>query len=192
MKLTLIRHGLTEGNLRRLYYGSTDLPLTPQGIAALQELKHTFGYPTAEVYYTSGIRRTEETFAQIFGDLPHSILPGMREMDFGSFEMKSYDMLKDNPEFQTWISGDIYHNCCPGGESAMQVTDRALRALAPVLEAGRDALCVTHGGVIANLLCTWFPGSNYYDCLPEPGHGVQIFFSGSHPESYTPVPMPAQ
>ena len=35
MTLTLIRHGLTEGNLKRLYYGSTDLPLTEAGIAAL-------------------------------------------------------------------------------------------------------------------------------------------------------------
>ena len=29
MKLTLLRHGITEGNRRRLYYGSTDLPLLP-------------------------------------------------------------------------------------------------------------------------------------------------------------------
>ena len=35
MTMTLIRHGLTEGNLKRLYYGSTDLPLTEAGIAAL-------------------------------------------------------------------------------------------------------------------------------------------------------------
>ena len=27
MKLTLLRHGITEVNRRRLYYGSTDLPL---------------------------------------------------------------------------------------------------------------------------------------------------------------------
>ena len=33
----LIRHGITDGNKRRLYYGSTDLPLAPEGIAALKE-----------------------------------------------------------------------------------------------------------------------------------------------------------
>ena len=31
MKLTLLRHGITEGNRRRLYYGSTDLPLLRKG-----------------------------------------------------------------------------------------------------------------------------------------------------------------
>ena len=36
MNLTLIRHGKTEGNLKNLYYGSTNLPLTDIGIAALR------------------------------------------------------------------------------------------------------------------------------------------------------------
>ena len=31
MKLTLIRHGITEGNARRLYYGAADIPLLPEG-----------------------------------------------------------------------------------------------------------------------------------------------------------------
>ena len=31
-RLVLIRHGRTEGSDRRLYYGETDLPLTPEGI----------------------------------------------------------------------------------------------------------------------------------------------------------------
>ena len=35
MKLTLIRHGLTEGNIRRLYYGAMDLPLLPDNIGRL-------------------------------------------------------------------------------------------------------------------------------------------------------------
>ena len=45
MKLTLIRHGLTEGNIRRLYYGAMDLPLLPDGIEALHALRDGGGYP---------------------------------------------------------------------------------------------------------------------------------------------------
>lgn len=56
MTLTLIRHGLTEGNLKRLYYGSTDLPLTETGIAALHS--DPPAAPEAQDYYTSGMRRT--------------------------------------------------------------------------------------------------------------------------------------
>ena len=53
MKLTLIRHGLTEGNIRRLYYGAMDLPLLPDGIEALHALRDGGGYPEAERYFTS-------------------------------------------------------------------------------------------------------------------------------------------
>ena len=37
MKLTLIRHGITRGNLERLYYGSTDLPLLPESAERLKK-----------------------------------------------------------------------------------------------------------------------------------------------------------
>ena len=36
-RLTLIRHGLTEGNVRRWYYGALDLPLCEAGADALRE-----------------------------------------------------------------------------------------------------------------------------------------------------------
>ena len=86
MKLTLIRHGLTEGNIRRLYYGAMDLPLLPDGIEALHALRDGGGYPEAEQYFTSGMTRTEQTFAALYGDRPHGTLPGMQEMRFGEFE----------------------------------------------------------------------------------------------------------
>ena len=35
MRLYLLRHGLTEANAKRLYYGKTDLPLSPEGRAQL-------------------------------------------------------------------------------------------------------------------------------------------------------------
>ena len=42
-KLHLIRHGMTEGNLKGLYIGSgTDIPLCDEGRAQLQELKERF------------------------------------------------------------------------------------------------------------------------------------------------------
>ena len=100
MKLTLIRHGLTEGNIRRLYYGAMDLPLLPDGIEALHALRDGGGYPEAERYFTSGMTRTEQTFAALYGNRPHGTLPGMQEMRFGEFEGKTYADLKDDPAFR--------------------------------------------------------------------------------------------
>ena len=113
MTLTLIRHGLTEGNLKRLYYGSTDLPLTEAGIAALHS--DPPAAPEAQDYYTSGMRRTEQTFAILFGERPHEIVRDLREIDFGHFEMRSYEELKDDPEFRHWCDECSEDAVCPGG-----------------------------------------------------------------------------
>lgn len=91
-----IRHGLTEGNLRRWYYGSTDIPLAPEGFAALESLRDAGIYPELgdADCYTSGMLRTEQTFQTIYGDVPHKALPLMKEMNFGTCECKTFDELK--------------------------------------------------------------------------------------------------
>lgn len=190
MRLTLLRHGLTEGNVRRLYYGSTDLSLLPEGLEALKSLRVRGGYPTASRYYTSGMERTEQTLEALYGPVPHGTLPGLREMDFGDFEMHTYEELREDPAYQRWISGDLEENACPGGESGRQVTARALEALATVLAAGEDAVCVTHGGVIGGLMMAWFPGrQNRYVWTPAPGTGFQVDFEGMSPAAFRPVPL---
>ena len=184
MKLTLLRHAQTEGSLRNLYYGAADIPALPESLSELH--RRAGDYPTAQRYYTSGMLRTEQTLAAIYGNVSHTRLPGLREMDFGDFEMKSYAELKDDPAFQTWCQ-DAEHNACPHGESAPQVLARNLAALQPVLDAGEDAVCVIHGGVTAGLLMHWFGGIRY-DYPVAPGTGYQVTFEGGKPVSYRPVP----
>ena len=191
MILTLIRHGLTEGNLRRLYYGGADIPLAPEGEAALRRLRETAEYPRGQDYYTSGMLRTEQTFAILYGDTPHTQVPGLREMHFGAWEMKSYEDLKDDPAFQEWCSGDVEQHRAPGGDSFQMVYDRVGEAIAPILARGRDAVCVVHGGVIVMLLRRWFPADleQTYARTPEPGHGYQVVFDDDgKPVSFTPIP----
>ena len=190
MKLTLLRHGVTEGNLRRLYYGATDIPLLPQGREALRKARETSVYPAAGRYYTSGLGRTEETLRLLYGDVPHEKLPGLREMDFGVFEMRSYEELKSDSRYQTWITGDVEANVCPGGESAVDLTRRALSAIAPVIAAGEDAVCLIHGGVIASLMVSWFPGrGSRFTLTPQPGEGWQIDFTEGRPVDFRPAPF---
>lgn len=190
MKLTLLRHGITEGNARHLYYGSTDLPLPPQGREALERLRREWVYPAGTRYYTSGMRRTEETLLALYGPVAHEILPDLREIDFGAFEMRTYEALKEDPAYQRWITGNVEANVCPGGESGVGVTRRALLALEPVLAGQQDAVCITHGGVIGGLLAHWFPETTRYDWTPEPGQGFQVNFQAGAPVSATPVPFP--
>lgn len=189
MKLSLIRHGITEGNIKRLYYGSTDIPLHPDGLKKLLELKEVYVYPAGEAYYTSGMRRAEESFAALYGEIPHGTLPEIKEVDFGDFEMRTYEDLRSDPAYIEWITGDNEANICPNGESGNIVTDRAVKALEALVKNDRDAVCVTHGGVIGGVLSRWFPSANgRYEFTPEPGHGFTVTFENGRPISYERIP----
>lgn len=170
MTVYLIRHGKTAANERHLYCGSTDIPLSENGKKELCKLK----YEISEVrVLTSGMKRADETLKILFGDVPYETEPRFRELDFGAFEMQSYEQLKENPAYREWISGDNEKQVPPGGESGEQMKQRVLTAFS---ELSEDTLVITHGGVIAAIMEHLFPqeGKNRYMWQPQPGHGYAI------------------
>jgi len=170
MTFYLIRHGKTEANTRHLYCGRTDLPLSEEGIRELQALHYEL--PQAK-FITSGMKRTDETLHILFGNVAFTVDRRFCEMDLGDFEMKSYEMLKNNPAYLAWISGDNEANVAPGGESGLQMRARALEAFNALEE---DTVIVTHGGVIAAIMAYLFPqeNKNRYEWQPQNGCGYRI------------------
>ena len=166
----LLRHGLTEANLHHRYCGSTDLPLDEAALEAFLASKPVYPNPTGYRILTSGMRRTEQTLREIYGEVPHEAVPAFREIDFGIFENKSYEELKDDPAYQQWLTGDNLQNVCPGGESGVQMAERVLAAWDALTD---DVLLVSHGGVIACIMEHLFPdeGMNRYQWQPKPGRG---------------------
>jgi len=179
MTIYLIRHGKTEANEKHLYCGSTDLPLSDAGKEALRLLH----YDIKNVrFVSSGMKRTNETLQILFGDVPYQVEPRFREVDFGMFEMHSYDQLKDTPAYQAWLTGDNEANIPPCGESGVQMKARVLAAFSEIKE---DTCIITHGGVIAAIMEHLFPneGKNRYEWQPENGCGYRI-----SEETYTTFP----
>ena len=170
MTIYLIRHGKTEANEKHLYCGSTDLPLSEAGKAELQGLC----YDIKNVrFITSGMKRTNETLNILFGDVPFDTDPRFREVDFGIFEMRSYEELKDTPDYQVWLTGDNESNVPPEGESGAQMKERVLAAFSEIKD---DTCIITHGGVIAAIMEQLFPeeNKNLYQWQPKPGQGYRI------------------
>ena len=170
MRIYLIRHGKTEANERHLYCGSTDLSLSDAGRAELQKLH----YDIKNVrFLTSGMKRTNETLHILFGDVPYEVDPRFREMDFGIFEMHGYEELKEDSDYQRWLTGDNEANIPPDGESGMQMTGRVLQAFSQIRQ---DTCVITHGGVIAAIMEHLFPGENRnrYQWQPMPGRGYIV------------------
>ena len=179
MSIYLIRHGKTVANEQHLYCGSTDLPLSDGGREELHSMRYDI---TPERFVTSGMKRTDETLRILFGNVPFSVDSRFREVDFGDFEMKSYEMLKDNPAYQAWLTGDNEANVPPGGESGAQMTRRVLEALR---ELPDGTALVTHGGVIAAIMANLFPQEGEHRCQWQPLYGRGYEVSGS---SYLPIP----
>ena len=63
----LFRHGITEGNKRRLYYGSSDIPLIEEGIEAIKTRREAGIYPDLSGFevITTDLKRTEQTLFEI-------------------------------------------------------------------------------------------------------------------------------
>ena len=64
--------------------------LIPFPIAQLAALRTRYEAVRADVFVTSGMRRTEETLAVLFGTRPHQQDSRLREMDFGIFDYETY------------------------------------------------------------------------------------------------------
>ena len=191
----LFRHGITEGNIRRLYYGSTDIPLIEEGIDAIKTRREAGIYPDLSGFkvITTNLKRTEQTLFEMYGrEVPHETDPRMREFSFGEFEMHSYEELKDREDYQAWISGDNWRNICPNGESGEIMLNRSLEAMEDYI--GTDCIIVCHGGVIAGLMLTWFPGDetaeHFYAWQPKPSEGYRIDFDDElKPVSYEKITL---
>ncbi|NLD19454.1 MAG: histidine phosphatase family protein [Clostridiales bacterium] len=190
-RICLIRHGITEGNVRKLYYGYSDIPLAEEGVEGLKKLTESGIYPDSEKtdFYTSGLIRTEQTLSLIYGQREHKVMDSLREINFGIFEMKSYHELNGLEEYQTWIGDKTGNLVCPGGESLVGFQRRIikgfkeLRKLHAVKELSlrhhkEEALSVVvcHGGTISAIMENTFPGKsgeadNFFRWVPDPGHG---------------------
>lgn len=170
MTVYLIRHGKTEANEKRLYCGSSDLGLSEKGRAELSQLHYDL---TNVRFLTSGMKRTNETLNILFGNVPYEEDRRFREVDFGDFEMRGYEELKENPAYMAWCTGDNESNIPPNGESGQQMKQRVLEAFSEIRE---DTVLVCHGGVIAAIMEHLFPEEqkSRYDWQPKNGRGYRM------------------
>ncbi|MBN7774368.1 histidine phosphatase family protein [Clostridium aminobutyricum] len=197
----LIRHGTTEGNIKRLYYGNSDIPLLEEGRQLISSLLESGIYPVAEDadFYTSGLKRTEETFHIIFGETEHTVIEELQEMHFGDFEMHSYEELKENKFYLEWIEDKSGENIPPNGESRVMFAERVVKGFQKVIDfhrlkelsvrhSGKDihSIVVCHGGVISAIMSTYFPNekNHFFAWLPELGHGYTLELKEGTPTGY--------
>ena len=159
-----IRHGITELNVKKVYFGQLDPPLTNEGIRQIQNTRNNLISENIGLFYSSDLKRCVES-AKIINE--HTNLDiieknGFRELNFGIFEGISHkELISRYPEeadifFKNWETYRI-----PGGESIYDFMIRAVNEIEEIKKShkGEKVLIVTHSGVIQAVLSFYFTGS---------------------------------
>jgi len=183
--LYLVRHGETEGSEVKRYKGSIDVPLSERGIGQMKKVSAfiagTLGNADPSADYLKHIHRTSSSSPDSKDDAlhavytsplsralngaemiaaPHGLKPSvvmdLRERGFGRWEGMSFTEIKEQypDEFEAWAGNPVKYSP-PGGESTVEVSERAVTALNTILDAHKDEAIavVAHGGVNRVLLC---------------------------------------
>lgn len=184
MKILLVRHGKTPGNLQKRYVGRTDEPLSEIGIKELKDKKVQNIYPKIDELVISPMVRCRQTASIIFPKLYADkviVEPKLREMDFGYFEYKNFEELDGDPEYQEYLDSGGYRNF-PGGETLQGFEKRCVEGFLDTIkelekmcggvQSGKDTIVgfVAHGGTIMaimNRLCT--TKKSYYEWMLDNG-----------------------
>ncbi|AOR24262.1 histidine phosphatase family protein [Clostridium taeniosporum] len=183
IELYLIRHGKTYCNKERLYYGKTDVSLCCEGITELINKKKNSIYPLCEKYFTSGLKRANETFEILYPNEEYDLVPELCEYNFGEFELKSYEDLKENPKYQEWIMDEVGDVKCPNGESKKEFKERILKGFFDLIfnlknNNIKSALAVLHGGTIGTLLEELYDNKkSFIEWQPQGGAGYKLVVS---------------
>ena len=179
MRLLLIRHGLTAGNLEKKYIGCrTDEALCEEGIKALRGKN----YPACDRLFVSPMKRCVETARILFPGMPYTAVKDFRECDFGAFEGENYQSLNGRADYQAWIDsgGEAPF---PGGESRVQFAARCVSAFETLglSGAGGTVAIGAHGGtVMAIMEQIARPEGRYFDFQIPCGEGFAVEEDGSY------------
>ena len=162
MKLYLVRHGQTDMNKEKLYYGWTDCPINDVGRKQAETLHQYFKNVNCHKVITSDLKRSVET-AEIITKGQNVVLEkrqAFRELNFGLWEGKHY---KEYPEaFEQW-GKDWKSFCMPEGEAFFTFYERIRKELENVIQQTPEdntVLLVTHNGVMSAMLCV-LTGAGY-------------------------------
>lgn len=159
----LTRHGDTAWTVSGQHTGRTDLPLLPEGEEHARRLGERLKDMHFVKVFTSPLHRAVRTCELAgFGSIAE-IDPDLMEWDYGKYEgLRSAEIFKERPDWQLFRDG------CPGGESPVQIGERADRVIKRVRAIEGTVLLFSSGHFLRVFGARWLglePGSGRYFVL---------------------------
>lgn len=158
VRLYLVRHCQTVGNLNGIFQGSVDTAPSEQGLVQLDLLALRFRNVPLDGIYTSPLGRAVRTAEAVnrFHGLPIQTEDGLREIGVGKMDGTEWRTIPDSyPESARQWNEEPWLFASDGGETMREVYDRISAAFVRIAGAneGRTLALVSHGCALRNLLC---------------------------------------
>ncbi len=149
MRLIIVRHGETEGNIKRTLEGHIEGTLTEAGVQQAKRVAERLKTEKIDIIYSSDLERARMTANEIIKnhpDVPVHYVKELRERDYGEATGKARDEVRSYRKKQNIKK----HEYTPeGAESLLHMKDRLMGFLEETRRKhkGQTVLFVTHGGV---------------------------------------------
>jgi len=186
--LVLVRHGQSEWNLKNLFTGWRDVPLTQQGIQEALEAGRKLKAQGLkfDVAFTSALVRAQHTLDLMLAELGQVDIPvfkdqALNERDYGDLVgLNKDDARKKWGEEQVHIWRRSYDVAPPGGESLKDTLARALpyyvTEILPRVLRGERVLVSAHGNSLRALVMVLEKLDRKSILKREIGTGVPIIY----------------
>lgn len=193
--IIILRHGITECNKRRAYYGRSDIPVIEEGTRDILEMKSLGYYPDVEddcLFVTTGLLRTRQTQKLIYGTDTSEVIENLQEWNCGDFEQKTYQELLEIPECSEWFDNYTNDLPVPGGESMTMFYERIKSGFAELVDmhmkhSSSQTVAVLHGGVICGIMSITFGNGlddEYWSWSVDPGRGYVLHMENNSVAGY--------
>ena len=146
----LARHGETAWSLSGQHTGLTDLPLTERGERNARQLGKRLEGVTFSKVFTSPLQRAARTCELAGFGAVAEVLPALVEWNYGDYEGRRTDEIcAERPGWNVFRDGG------PGGETPVQVGERADRAVNKVRAIQGNVLLFSSGHFLRVLAARW-------------------------------------
>jgi len=179
MRLTLIRHGESEGNVKKLIYGHKDYTLTEKGLLQAKYITNYVKDKNITKVFTSPLIRAKTIGQMICNDKQITLNEDTRikEMNYGIFEGLTQKEAEEKykEHFNNFLN-DYLNYEIPKGEGYKSFVKRVNEFIEEVKKEKGHIVIVSHGGVIRQILSYLLEidESNVWHFKVEPGCIITI------------------
>ncbi len=161
-KLVLVRHGASEWNLKDIFTGWVDVPLSTKGIAEAHRAGEKLQGYEFQIAFTSVLSRAIDTLKIILKDLHQEKIPtqkdiALNERHYGDLQGKNKEEMKEifgAETVEVWRRS--FDLAPPSGESLKDTCDRTIpyfkEVIMPEIQQGKHVIVAAHGNSLRSIL----------------------------------------